>query len=405
MTSIEALEFLRKDFPEVPNWLCWQSACVPQAAAIGKIPVDSKQSGRIGDWSWTRVESSYPALSYWSGNMQEAHRTDGWTGVLNIRGPNGTDFLLLSYLSSLGTVGGVYMSSAGDLDLLVQFAKDVSIHLGPKQDVISVTVIGGKTISLRPEEDERIIMPEGIIADIETHLDSFFARADSYRSLEIPHRRGFLLVGPPGTGKTMMIRRLIRRAWKKCRPSMLMLKPSSSMDDGVLDIFFQTALDESPSIVILEDVDALARETEVTRAGLLSHLDGLEPREGILVLATTNNPRDVDPALIHRPSRFDRVWLFDLPDCALRKEYLAQAFRDMADMLVSEIAGKTAGWSYAYLNELRVTAAVVSAGQNRTEIREDALVQAYDLLAAQFRAGKKNYAVSHDENDVGFKVA
>ena len=172
-----------------------------------------------------------------------------------------------------------------------------------------------------------------------------------------------------------------------------------------MDMAFRVACSNRLGIIILEDMDSLTKETQVTRAALLSQLDGLEPKEGLLVLATTNNPEDIDPALAQRPSRFDRVWRFDLPDLALRRRYLNWALTGIGPETVAEIAEKTSGWSFAYLNELRTTAAILSVGKDQVALNEEVLLNAYDLLASQFRSGKKNHTMSNGNGAVGFTPA
>ena len=95
---------------------------------------------------------------------------------------------------------------------------------------------------------------------------------------------------------------------------------------GTLSSVFTHLLRRSPCIVVLEDLDTFTNETQLTRAGLLAQLDGIGRSDGVLVLGTTNHPEHVDSALLHRPSRFDRVWRFSLPDRELRHQYLVQAF-------------------------------------------------------------------------------
>ena len=157
-----------------------------------------------------------------------------------------------------------------------------------------------------------------------------------------------------------------------------------------------------PTLVLLEDMDSLTKECRLTRSALLQHLDGLDGAEGQLVIGTTNNPGDIDPALIHRPSRFDRVWHINLPDRALRLRYLTIAFPDLADETLKEMADYTVDWSFAYLNELRATASIMALNQKATQITVDMVEAAFDVLEAQFRAGRKNHVQASVEGAFGF---
>jgi SpoVK/Ycf46/Vps4 family AAA+-type ATPase len=138
---------------------------------------------------------------------------------------------------------------------------------------------------------------------------------------------------------------------------------------------------------------------------LLNELDGLSSKSGILVIGTTNHPEQIDSALVHRPSRFDRVWHFPLPDLKMRLNYLKGAFPDINQSVVQIIAEETDDWSFAYLNELRTTAAILCMGRQNDCLHEQDVENAHDLLAAQFEAGRKNHIISEGLPSLGFKAA
>jgi len=121
----------------------------------------------------------------------------------------------------------------------------------------------------------------------------------------------------------------------------------------------------------LEDLDSLTRESRITRSALLQELDGLTSKEGMLIIGTTTNPDEIDPALTHRPSRFDRVWHFPIPSTQLRLEYLTGELNGLSPDVVQEITRLTAGWSFAYLKELRTTASILAMEDQCTEGTEE----------------------------------
>jgi SpoVK/Ycf46/Vps4 family AAA+-type ATPase len=174
-------------------------------------------------------------------------------------------------------------------------------------------------------------------------------------------------------------------------------------DDSIAHLFAQ-ASENSPSVILLEDIDSLTREAHISRSALLAELDGLAPREGVLVVATTNHPEDLDPALLHRPSRFDRVWHFKLPDRTLRLEYIARKFPQLDDRHRTTLAERTSSWSFAYLNELRVSASVLAAAELNDSVAWQHVEQAHVMLASQFKAGEKGH-VTRQELSVGFIAA
>jgi ATP-dependent 26S proteasome regulatory subunit len=110
----------------------------------------------------------------------------------------------------------------------------------------------------------------------------------------------------------------------------------------------------------LEDIDSLFKG-QMTLSHFLNKVDGFEERNGTLILATTNHPEDIDPALTSRPSRFDRVWIIDNPDQKSRMSYIEQRLTGLCiNGLQEAVARATEGFSMAYLKELYVTASMIA---------------------------------------------
>ena len=105
---------------------------------------------------------------------------------------------------------------------------------------------------------------------------------------------------------------------------------------------------------------------------------------------------------MHRPSRFDRVWTFELPDQTLRRRYLDHALPGIPDVMRETIAGRTSNWSFAYLNELKTTASIMAAAQNQTELSDSIVMDALELMVTQYEAGRKLHALSRTESEIGF---
>jgi len=325
--------------------------------------------------------------------------------MIEVTSAENEGFLIFSYLNSSGEVGDAYMVSTQDPQRLDRFARDVAEHLDKSAKRARIDVLGNEDIFLDPDECQQVFLPPSIAEDIFSQVDSFFSSPELYRRHGIPYRRGMLFVGPPGNGKTMMIREIVKRCWQRYGTIAATLATGKRTDEEILQAVFGTAVANGRGIVILEEIDTLAKETELTRAALLDRLDGLSSPEGVLVLATTNNPGDVDPALIHRPSRFDRVWHFEPPDESLRCDYLADTLPGVDGALLDELVAGTAGWSFAYLNELRTTAAVLAMDNDNLKLPPDCVSKAYRLLADQFRAGRKNHVTPCGSEGVGFRAA
>lgn len=400
LSSIEAVEFLRREFPATLSWTCWAPGHVT-CRLLGQIVGKGHQlTGRIGQWLWTRVPSTYPQLSFWDGYSLDAACSDDWVGVLKIRGDCGGEFLLFSFLNSQGEIGRWYLASTLNVQLLDRFAHAVRDHFLPS-DRLVIQVRGGPNIRLNPDDDETIFLTAELRQDIEQQVNSFFTNAERYRQRRLRHRRGFLFVGSPGTGKSMMLRHMVRQCHRRHHVAAFMLNITKDTEDNDVAMLFRDAEHNAPCLIIMEDLDALTTECRVSRAHLLAQLDGLDSREGLLVIGTTNNPADVDPALVHRPSRFDRVWHFELPDRAMRQRYLEWAFPE-AEADAATLASQTGGWTFAYLNELRTTAAILAMDRNAAAPTPEDLREAFALLSPQFQAGRKNHVADGNGELTGF---
>lgn len=425
-TSIEATMFLKKEFPQVPQWTCWMDQrCMvaPLRHIVGK---NFPSSGTVGSWSWKRVPTSYPVAAYWTEDDLEMFeesdacdphfirvhhnelglgRGDRWTGVIEVRDAKGEQFLLFSFLDSKGGVGNAYFASTQDIYLLKRFAHDVRLHYTPKvPHRITIDVTGGTDIAIKAEDHEHIVLPDDVQRDIEQQAFTFFKNKDAYKQMRLRHRRGFLFIGEPGTGKTMMVRHLIRQCYQRFTPSFFMLSIRRDTDEDAVEGLFSRAAKNAPAMVILEDLDSLTTESRITRSAFLSQLDGIGDREGLLVIGTTNHPHDIDPALVHRPSRFDRVWHFPLPDYELRLKYLELFFDTLEDDAVETMARQTKNWSFAYLKELHTTASIMAVAKDQSSVSTEVVLDAFDLLDQQFCDGKKNHVVRSEEPTLGFAV-
>jgi hypothetical protein len=407
LTSVEATAFLQKEVPEVARWTCWDPRGQEYGSYLAKfVGRGHKPGGQVGTWTWERVPCSYPQPAYWDGDFDTPEESLCWVGAVRIRGSSGEEFLLFSYLNAAGDIGTRYFASTDDLKLLDRFARDLYFHYEPEaKNKIHIDVFGGQSLRVAPDDDERIFLPSALQQDIEQQVYGFFENGEVYRRLRLRYRRGFLFIGAPGTGKTMVLRHLVRQCHQRYRCSISMLNIRRDTSEHEVQHLFNYASERAPGLVILEDTDSLTRQSRVSRASLLAQLDGLVTAEGLLILGTTNNPGEIDPALVHRPSRFDRVWHFPLPDRGLRLSYLFWAFEGLSKELLVTLAERTPGWSFAYLNELRTTAAILSVSRKETAITDEALRRAFELLESQFRAGKKNHAVVEGESTVGFQAS
>lgn len=211
--------------------------------------------------------------------------------------------------------------------------------------------------SIRGSTLDNLVLRGTLKDDIRVDLESFFANQGTYERYAVPWKRGILLVGPPGNGKTHAVKALVNSLRRNC----LYVKSFRSQmpDEMSIQMVFNQARQSSPCILVLEDLDSLV--TPTNRSFFLNELDGFAGNDGILTLATTNHPERLDPAILDRPSRFDRKYPFDLPAEPERAAYIDLWNRTLEPELrlsdggMQAVAAATDGFSFAYLKELFVS--------------------------------------------------
>jgi cell division protease FtsH len=226
--------------------------------------------------------------------------------------------------------------------------------------------------------------------------------------------RGVLLVGPPGTGKTLLARAVAGEAGV----TFLSISGSEFVEmfvgvgaARVRDLFEQ-ARKMAPCIIFIDELDAMGRargigpmagghdEKEQTLNQLLVELDGFDPSQGIILLAATNRPEILDPALL-RPGRFDRQVLVDRPDRRGRRAVLevhAQKIELAPDVDVDQIAGLTAGFSGADLENLVNEAAIIATRRDADAVALEDFTAGVERIVAGLE--KKSRVLSPHERGV-----
>lgn len=164
-----------------------------------------------------------------------------------------------------------------------------------------------------------LILPDSLKQQVQSDFYQFFGARDVYERYGIPWKRGALFIGPPGNGKTHTVKALINQLGQPCL-YVKGFKSEYATEQENMGRVFARARMTSSCLLVLEDLDSMIDDEN--RSFFLNELDGFENNAGVVVLATTNHADRLDPAILDRPSRFDRKYYFNLPGAEERRAYV-----------------------------------------------------------------------------------
>jgi AAA+ superfamily predicted ATPase len=267
--------------------------------------------------------------------------------------------------------------------------------------------------SIKSATFENLILPPQLKRELREDLRRFFASREVYRKYGIPWKRGVLLIGPPGNGKTHAIKALVNELNLPCL-YVKSFKAGSGAEQSNMRRVFTRARRSAPCLVVLEDLDALIEDEN--RAFLLNELDGFADNEGMVVIASTNHPEKLDPAILDRPSRFDRKYRFDLPALPERLAYVRhwnqalQIEMRLTDLEARAIAECADRFSFAYMKELFLSAMMEwigdqESGQASGSIGK-AILKRAAILREQLSEGREEAPIHFtNQHDRGRRLA
>jgi hypothetical protein len=233
---------------------------------------------------------------------------------------------------------------------------------------------------------DNLILEGGLKEQIVGDFDRFLAAKTSYDRLGVPWKRGVLFLGPPGNGKTHTIKSLANRLGLPVLYVTSLQSPRGGEHANIHSVY-ERARRIAPCLLVLEDLDTML--TKANRSFFLNEMDGFAANRGILTVATCNHPEKLDPAILERPSRFDRKFTFALPSEPDRAAFLAMWNGTLDPELrmnetgIHAAANATAGFSFAYLKELVLSSVTCCVGEGPCEDMNQAILAQAKSLSGQ----------------------
>jgi hypothetical protein len=229
---------------------------------------------------------------------------------------------------------------------------------------------------------EDVILPADVLADLERQTLGITRRAEQLRAAGRHLKRGVLLHGPPGTGKTHTV------SWLAAELSKATVIVLSGGSLGAAGPVSRLARDLAPSVVVLEDVDLVAEERTMMHGGgpvlfeLLNELDGMADDADVAVILTTNRADLLEPALAARPGRVDLALEIPLPDEESRRRLFDLYARDLTVEIgdLETVVARTEGVTASFFRELLRQAALEAAEAGSEVVRDEHLHRALDRL-------------------------
>ncbi len=303
----------------------------------------------------------------------------------------------------------VLMVSYGDCDkrqfiitdsakLAHDFFEEVCRHGYASRAALLVYANGGFANDERMYEQIRkaslddLTLSDELRQDIQENIFDFFSAEEVYNRYRLPWKRGVLLTGPPGNGKTQTIKAVMAQSKLPCISVRNFNSGQKTSAIGISEVF-RRARQMAPCMLVMEDLDSLIDRNALSY--LLNELDGFAENRGVLILATTNHPEKLDPALTERPSRFDRKIRFELPGPDERCAYLrSRAELHPPEMRPDELelmdlALQTEGFTFAYLKELDLSATMKFSRNPEASSFSKCLRDLIKPLKAQMKSDQK----------------
>jgi transitional endoplasmic reticulum ATPase len=223
---------------------------------------------------------------------------------------------------------------------------------------------------------DKVILDENMKSELTSVVDKFFDSKDVYEELGVPWKRGLIFGGEPGNGKTISIKALMHTLlFDRKNPIPTLYVRDAPYNYHIRNVFMM-ARRLAPCMLVLEDIETIV--TPQTRSYFFNEMDGLENNDGLFVVASTNFLDRLDPGLSKRPSRFDRKYIFPIPNehertlyCEFWRHKLQNKPKiDFPHKLCPAMAHVTNGFSFAFLQECFVATLLTLAREEGVYISQ-----------------------------------
>ena len=243
--------------------------------------------------------------------------------------------------------------------ILREFTKEFQAYRKENHYLKGKKFIGieGKLMSIGQYDWNDIVLSGGLAQRIKSEVEGVIRCAKELNKYGLNSKKGFILAGDPGNGKTLLLKILANTVSATC----IMVPFNRNREDLNIPAIFRLARELAPTILILEDIDLYGEDREGARdterlGELMNELDGMVDNKEIIVFATTNNLTKVEKALQSRPGRFDRIYKIMNPDfegrLSILKHFVSKVPNEITEQHICTLAEGFEGYSGAYLKEL-----------------------------------------------------